>query len=160
MWIVAKYNVGQLQVLKESLGSILGLEVEYYQPKLIFEFKRKKILKNILGNYVFCKHDKFKEDKVINNLKFIKGLNYFLLNYKSEQKYISKFINKCKLHEDENKTLKQSFFEDVIKSKAKFITGPFKNIILESIIKNKNFFSAKINNLRITVKKNNTFLPL
>ena len=120
----------------------------------------KKFLKNILGNYVFCKHHKFSEDKVVSNLKFTKGLNYFLLNYKSEQKYISKFVNKCKLHEDENKNLKQSFFEDIIKSNAKLITGPFKNIIIESIIKNKNFFSAKINNLRIRVKKNNTFLPL
>ncbi len=160
MWIVAKYNTGQSQILKESLISMLGFEVEFYQPKIIFELKKKQIFKNILGNYIFCKHDKFNEDKIINNLKFTKGLNYFLFNYKSEQKQISNFINKCKLHEGENKILKQSFFEDIIKFKAKLITGPFKNIILESINKNKNFFSGKINNLKITVKKNRYFIPL
>lgn len=30
MWIVANYNLGQLEVLKENHSSIFGLEIEYY----------------------------------------------------------------------------------------------------------------------------------
>ena len=55
----------------------------------------------------------------------------------------------------------QSFFDQLIKMKAKFISGPFKSFIFEIINKNKNNFVAKINNLRITVKnKDKYFLPL
>ena len=82
MWIVAKYNNGQSQTLKENLSKILGSEIEFYQPKIMIELRKKKFFKNILGNYVFCKHSRFSEDKILNNLKFIKGLSYFLSNYK------------------------------------------------------------------------------
>ena len=81
MWIVAKYNNGQSQTLKENLSKILGSEIEFYQPKIMIELRKKKFFKNILGNYIFCKHSRFSEDKILNNLKFIKGLKNKLCNF-------------------------------------------------------------------------------
>ncbi len=161
MWIVAKYNNGQSQTLKENLSKILGSEMEFYQPKIMIELRKKKFFKNILGNYVFCKHSKFSEEKILNDLKFVKGLSYFLSNYRLEQKQILNFVHKCKNHEEKNNTLSQTFFDELVDLKAKFITGPFKSFAFEVINKNKNYFTTKINNLKITVKKKNKyFLPL
>ncbi len=161
MWIVAKYNSGQSQTLKENLSKILGSEIEFYQPKIMIELRKKKFFKNILGNYVFCRHSRFSEDKILNNLKFVKGLNYFLSNCKLEQKQILEFIYKCKNHEEKNNILSQSFFDELVNLKAKFISGPFKSFAFEIINKNKNYFITKINNFKIRVKKKNKyFLPL
>ena len=94
-------------------------------------------------------------------MKYIKGLSYFLPNYKFYQNQIIEFINKCKSHECEKNILKPSFFEELINMKAKFINGPFKNFIFDIVNRNKNNFIAKINNFRITVKnKDKYFLPL
>lgn len=161
MWIVAKYNNGQSQTLKENLSKILGSEIEFYQPKIMIELRKKKFFKNILGNYIFCKHSRFSEDKILNNLKFIKGLSYFLSNYKLEQKQILEFIYKCKNHEGKNNILSQTFFDELVDLKARFISGPFKSFAFEIINKNKNYFITKINNFKIRVKKKEKyFLPL
>lgn len=161
MWIVAKYNSGQSQSLKENLSKILGNEIEFYQPKIMIELRKKKFFKNILGNYVFCRHSRFSEDKILNNLKFVKGLSYFLSNYKLEQKQILDFIYKCKNHEGKNNILNQTFFDELVDLKARFISGPFKSFAFEIINKNKNYFITKINNFKITVKKKDKyFLPL
>ena len=161
MWIIAKYNSNQLEIFKKSLSDILGSEVSFYQPKISLISKKKKILKNILGDYIFCKHSKFSDNNVMSTCRYLKGLKYFLPNFKSNQTDINKFINNCNKHEDKNKILQQSFFDQLIKMKAKFISGPFKRFIFEIINKNKNNFVAKINNLRITVKnKDKYFLPL
>ena len=161
MWIVAKYNSGQSQTLKENLSKILGSEIEFYQPKIMIELRKKKFFKNILGNYVFCRHSRFSEDKILNNLKFVKGLSYFLSNYKLEQKQILEFIYKCKNHEGKNNILSQTFFDELVDLKARFISGPFKSFAFEIINKNKNYFITKINNFKIRVKKKEKyFLPL
>ena len=161
MWIVAKYNNGQSQTLKENLSKILGSEIEFYQQKIMIELRKKKFFKNILGNYVFCKHSRFSEDKILNNLKFIKGLSYFLSNYKLEQKQILEFIYKCKNHEGKNNILSQTFFDELVDLKARFISGPFKSFAFEIINKNKNYFITKINNFKIRLKKKEKyFLPL
>jgi len=161
MWIVAKYNYNQFNTLKESVEDILGGGISYYQPKIVINLKRKKLLKNILGNYVFLKHEKFEDKNFLSNLKYIKGLSYFLPNYKFYQNQIIEFIDKCKSHECEKNILKPSFFEELINMKAKFINGPFKNLIFDIVNRNKNNFIAKINNFRITVKnKDKYFLPL
>ena len=91
----------------------------------------------------------------------MKGLCYFLPNYKLEQKQISNFITKCKSHESENKILKPSFFDELVLLKAKFVTGPFKNFVFDIINKNKTNIIVKINNFKITVKtKEKYYLPL
>ncbi len=161
MWIIAKYNSSQLEIFKESLKEIAGSEVSFYQPRIVVNLNKNKILKNILGDYIFCKHHKFSDNNILSTCKYLKGLKYFLPNYKSNQTDINKFINNCNRHEDKDKVLQQSFFDELIKVKAKFISGPFKSFIFEIINKNKNNFVAKINNLKITVKnKDKYFLPL
>ena len=70
-------------------------------------------------------------------------------------------MHKCKNHEEKNNILSQSFFDELVNLKAKFITGPFKSFAFEIINKNKNYFITKINNFKIKVKKKNKyFLPL
>ena len=59
MWTVAKHNPGQSRIFKETMKKILGEEIEYYQPKIVISLKKRKILKNILGDYIFCKHKNF-----------------------------------------------------------------------------------------------------
>ena len=53
MWTVAKHNPGQSRIFKETMKKILGEEIEYYQPKIVISLKKRKILKNILGDYIF-----------------------------------------------------------------------------------------------------------
>lgn len=160
MWLVAKYNSGQSEILKKNLKNFLGNDLEYYQPKILIELTNKKFFKNILGDYIFFKHNKFSDERFINNLRFAKGLKYFLTNYKLEQKQISNFINKCKSHEKE-KILGQEFFDDLINFRGKLTTGPFKSFIFNIISKNKNYIIARINSYKITVKKKkNCFLPV
>ncbi len=161
MWTVAKHNPGQSKIFKETMKKILGEEIEYYQPKIVIRLKKKKIFKNILGNYIFCKHKNFLDEKNLKSLQYVKGLSYFLPNYKLEQSSIIMFLKKCKMHEGVNNVLQPSFFDDLIELKAKFLTGPFKNLVFDIINKNKNNIIAKINNLKITVKsKEKYYFPL
>ena len=161
MWTVAKHNPGQSRIFKETMKKILGEEIEYYQPKIVISLKKRKIFKNILGDYIFCNHKKFLDEKNLKSLQYVKGLSYFLPNYKSDQSSITMFLEKCKMHEGSNKVLQPSFFDDLIELKAKFLTGPFKNLVFDIINRNKNNIIAKINNLKITVKsKEKYYFPL
>ena len=37
---------------------------------------------NLLGDYLFCFHKNFKNSNTLNNLKFTRGLKYFLSGFK------------------------------------------------------------------------------
>ena len=82
MWIVAKYKPKEFEFLKESFFKILGEMPEFYNPKIKYEMyiknKLKVFEKNILDNYVICKHEKFNDRTLINVLKNSRGLSYFL----------------------------------------------------------------------------------
>ena len=55
----------------------------------------------ILGDYLFCFHEKFSKKSFLTTLKYTKGLKYILNDLFSSQYEIEKFINKCKENEDE-----------------------------------------------------------
>ena len=63
MWIVVKYRAKEFEILKESFSKILGEMPEFYVPKAKYEYfinnKLKEFEKNILSNYIFCKHSTF-----------------------------------------------------------------------------------------------------
>ena len=44
---------------------------------------------------------------------------------------ISNFINYCKLHEDQNRFIQNSFFKESLKSKGKITNGRFSNYIFD-----------------------------
>lgn len=81
MWIVLKFNKKKYFTLREDLKSKLGQDVILYSPKILIEkIYKKKIIKkehNILGDYLFCYHEKLSNLKNLELIKFSKGLKYF-----------------------------------------------------------------------------------
>lgn len=100
MWTVIKLDQKKINLLKEDLKKKVGSEFKLYLPKLKVEkFGKKKIFKkeiNLLGDYVLCFLPNFKDCKTINNLKYLRGLKYFLNGFTSSQKELIDFINRCK----------------------------------------------------------------
>ena len=112
-------------------------------------------------NYLFCYHPKFCENRTLTNLKFTKGLCYFLGGNSTNQNEIINFIKYCKNHEDKNGFIKQEFFNNEKLKKAKFISGPFTNMIFTVVKENRLYIEALIGKYRFTVsKEDNLFRPV
>ena len=161
MWIVAKVRSKELNTFKKNLIDKLGKDVKFHCPKI--EYKKfiknrvRKFEKILLENYIFCYHAKFSKCKLINNIRFIKGLEYFLEGHVQNQKEITKFINYCKLFENEKGYLVASFFKNIIVSKAKFVSGPLTNMIFEIIERQKNKIKILVGNIVTTIPDNKNY---
>ena len=83
MWAIIKVDSKNINILSNELRKKLGSNLKIYSPKIYFEnYKNKKIIKkslNLLGDYVFCFHEELKNYKIIEKIKFTKGLKYFLM---------------------------------------------------------------------------------
>tara|TARA_B100001123_G_scaffold399046_1_gene483675 strand:- start:95 stop:598 length:504 start_codon:yes stop_codon:yes gene_type:complete len=158
MWIVVKYKSKEYKTLKESFFHILGEMPEFYSPKIKFEKyinnKLKKFEKNLLDNYLMCRHYKFKERKIINLLKNSRGLTHFLNGYEFNQKEINSFVKFCKSKEDSDGFLTQSFFNIPIRKKAKFISGPFTQFVFDIIENKGKKLKVVLNNINMTIRNN------
>ena len=90
MWTVIKLDQKKINLFKEDLKKKVGDEFKLYLPKLKVEkFSKKKIFKkdiNLLGDYVLCFLPNYNDYKTINNLKYLRGLKYFLNGFISCQK--------------------------------------------------------------------------
>jgi|TARA_Y100000294_G_scaffold156118_1_gene156805 hypothetical protein len=161
VWIVAKYKRKEFEILKESFFKILGEMPEFYNPKIKYaryiKNKLKIFEKNILDDYLICRHNKFNDHTLINALKSSPGLAYFLQGYEFNQKDLCKFVQFCKIHEDKNGFLKQDFFE-IKKNKAKFVSGPFTQMIFDIIEEKRTKLKILINNMNITISKGSSNL--
>ena len=166
MWVVAKVRIKDLNIFKKNLTEKIGDDIKFYHPKIeyhkYFGDKVKRFEKFILENYIFCYHAKFKKPNSVNEVKFLRGLEYFLEGYNQNQNEIVKFINYCKSFENKNGYLTQSFFKTMIIKKAKFIAGPFANIIFEILEKQKNKLKILVGNIITTIpnKKNYLYCPI
>ena len=133
MWAVIKYKSKEFNSLKNNFTKVLGETPKFYSPKIRYQKYIKKHLKNcekfILENYLICYHPKFSDNSVINQLKYCKGLSYFLKGFQKNQKEIIQFIEHCKKYETSEGYLKQDFFDYNNLKKARFISGPFANMI-------------------------------
>ena len=109
----------------------------------------------MLGNYVFCFHQEFKSKIFMQNIKYVKGLNYILNDYKLEQQEIEKFITSCKSNEDSNGFLLQNFLDISLNQFYKFKSGILTNKIFKLINLQKNKITVLINNLKFEVDKKN-----
>ena len=160
MWVVAKIKTNQLSQFKEKLN-IKFKDTKYYFPKIKQIGKKVKIEKNILGNYIFCFHENFKDNNKIIVSQYTKGLEYFLNGYKNSQKQISEFICFCKKNENKDGFLSQSFFQDIHFNKGKFISGPLANIVFEILGSEKKYLNILLGNKEIKLNKNCdiSFLP-
>ena len=162
MWVVAKIKIKNLNIFKKDLAEEIGEDVKFYHPKLeynkYFGNRVKKFEKFILENYIFCYHEKFKKTNYINKVKFLKGLEYFLEGNNQNQNQILKFIEYCKSFENEKGYLTQSFFKTLVIKKAKFVSGPFTNIIFEILEKRKNKLKVLVGNIVTTISDNKNYL--
>ena len=157
MWVVLKYKPKEFEILKYSFFKILGEMPEFYNPKYKYERyinnKLKTFEKSILNNYLICKHNKFKDPKIVNILKNSRGLIYFLSGCEFNQKKLEEFIKFCRLNEDANGFLTQSFFKIIKKTKAKFISGPFTQMIFDIIEDKGGKLKVLLNNVNMTISK-------
>ena len=157
MWIALKYKPKEFKILKDSFFKILGEMPEFYNPKYKYERyinnKLKTFEKSILNNYLICKHNKFKDPKIVNILKNSRGLIYFLSGCEFNQKKLEEFIKFCRLNEDANGFLTQSFFKIIKKTKAKFISGPFTQMIFDIIEDRGGKLKVLLNNANMTISK-------
>ncbi len=165
MWAIIKFDKNNLEFLKKELKEKMGGDFTIYNPKFIFQkyINNKCIHKefNLLGDYLFCFHKNFKNPDNLNNLKFTKGLKYFLNGFIQSQEEIKKFIKKCKDSENEKGYLTQNFFELSVNSKYQFTSGPFTEMIFKIINLEKNKINILLGNIKTTIKKNEfVFSPL
>ena len=162
MWIVAKVKIKKLNTFKKDLTEKIGNDIKFYYPRIEYHKyngdKVKRFEKYILESYIFCYHEKFKKTNFINEIKFLKGLKYFLEGYNYNQNNIIKFIEYCKAFENEKGYLTQFFFKTIITKKAKFISGPFTNMIFEILEKQKNKLKILIGNIVTTIPNKTNYL--
>ena len=162
MWIVFSYKIKEINTLKKNLSDILGKTPDYFIPQVKYQKilgnKFKTIKKNLLEGYLIFFDQKFKDKNVINNLKFLKRLNYLIDGYKSNQDEIISFIKKCKKFQNREGFLRQEFFENSNFSKGKFVSGLFTNFIFDIISKNSKKTEILIGKYKIIISKNSNFL--
>lgn len=165
MWLVIKYKKKEINYLKKEIISKIGHDVKFYNPTINFQYiqknKTKNLHKSLLGDYFFCHHKKFKENKFLNLIMYSKGLKYCLKEYLQSQNEINFFIDKCIKHENENGFISQDFFDLNNNKKFKFCSGPFANFIFDLVRKENNNLKCLIKDFKLTITgKQNLFYPV
>ena len=157
MWTIIKFDTKKLASLKEDLKLKLGKNYKIYIPKIkIQKYKNNKLISkevNLLGDYLFCFHNEFKNKKILTYLKFTKGVKYFLEGYVESQKDIENFLTHCSNFENKEGLISENFFDLNINKKYKFMNGPFTDKIFDIINIQKNNISILIGNLKTTIKR-------
>ena len=157
MWTVIKLDQKKINLLKEDLKKRAGNEFKLYLPKLKVEkFNKKKFFKkelNLLGDYALCFLPNFNNCTTINNLKYLRGLKYFLSGFTSCQKEIIEFINRCKKIENKDGYISSNLFETEINKYYKFTSGPFNENIFKIIEFQKNKINILMGSVKATINK-------
>jgi len=157
MWAVIKFDKKNIYLLKEDFYEKIGKDCIIYRPKILIQkYKNNKLINkefDILGDYLFCFHKDLGKKSTINQLKFSKGLKYFLDGFVEFQQDVKSFIEKCKNLEDDKGYISQSLFEININSNYKFSTGPFAEKIFKIISFQKNKINILMGNLKTTINK-------
>ena len=69
-WLVAKCKKNEVELFKSNFQNLLKAQTIFYRPKIEIEtaskLSKKKKLKFILGNYLFCKLKNFDENQKKN----------------------------------------------------------------------------------------------
>ena len=162
MWIVFKYKRKEFGLLRQDFRKILGDMPLFFRPR----YKYQKLVKNkveflekyILGDYLICYHEKFKNIDILTILKNSRGVKYFLIDSKTEQREIISFIDYCKKNQDLEGYIKQSFFELQNMKRGMFLNGPFTNMIFNVVEKQSNKLKILIGKVTTTIAKNSNYL--
>tara|TARA_B100001057_G_C22470420_1_gene802402 strand:+ start:147 stop:635 length:489 start_codon:yes stop_codon:yes gene_type:complete len=147
MWTIIRYKKNKYASLLIDLKRKFGSDPILYQPKIMIKNKNEKSKElNLLGDYVFFFNEKFNDQRLINSLKYCRGLKSIIEGCSNSQIEIKNFINKCKLNENENGYLSKNIFEIFINKEYKFFNGPFSNYIFKIINLQKDKLKIKIGN--------------
>ena len=165
MWAILKIDKKKFNFLKNEFSKKLGKKVIFYQPKLkIVKYKKNKPENreiDILGDYVFCYHQSLSCQKIIIQLKYCKGLKYFLKGFKQYQADINEFIRKFKSLENKDGYISKSFFNLNINTYYKFNAGPFTEQIFKIIEIQKNRINIMLGKVKTTINhKDFLFSPV
>lgn len=157
MWSVIKIEKRKINIFKEELRKKIDQSCEFYIPKLHIEGVKnnKKINKQVhlLGDYIFCFNKKFEDKNILQHLKTIRGLKYFLDGFTSAQDEISHFIKKCKSFENSDGLIKQNFLNIYENKNYKFLSGPLAGTLLKVLELDKNKFSVLVGNVKVKINK-------
>ena len=158
MWIILKSKKNKIKILLSEIRKSYGKDINFFIPKIkinkIKNFKKFAKEKNLLGDYILCYHPSFEDKKLLNSLKYTRGLSYLLEEFVYSQDNILNFIKRCKKYEDANGFIKQNFFEINSKSdEFTFLSGPFTNFIFSIINEQKSKFDISLGNFKTSVSK-------
>ena len=165
MWTVLQFDKKKFHFLKRDLTQKLGKGLILYNPKIKIQKYKKNKLKdiefNILGNYIFCFHKNFNKENIFYNLKFCRGLKYFLNGCIESQLEIKKFVEKCKSLEDNEGYISKTLFQLNVNGSYEFSSGPFAKKIFKIINLQKNKIDILMGNVKTTINKQNfLFTPV
>ena len=78
MWIVIKYKRNEQNFLINELREKFGGELKHYIPQISLNYFVKNRVKNtkkpLLGDYMFCFHSKFVDQKYLNILNSMEDI--------------------------------------------------------------------------------------
>lgn len=158
MWLIVKLDKKKIDFLKTELKKKIGSEIQYYNP--MFKVKIQNKLRSyfrevsLLDDYIFVYCKSFTNLKIVENIRFVKGLKYILSGYINSQKEILEFINKCKKSEDQSGYLTSNFFDLFSDTNYKFKDGPFSNMIFKLIRIDNKKIDILLGDLRTKIDKN------
>ncbi len=158
MWTIIKIDKKKYNLLQQDFKKKIGEKVIYYKPKMkISTFSKNRLIEkeiDILGNYVFCYSKIFKEKKIMNTLKFSKGLKYFLDGFNSVQDEINEFIDKCKKLENKNGFICSNMETYCENKEYEFISGPFAKKLFTILNLEKNRVKILLGTVETYISKN------
>lgn len=165
MWIVIKLNKNKLNFFKQDFKKKFKNECVVYYPTVLGQkFYKNKIIKkklNLLGDYIFCFHESFSDIKNLNQIKFLKGVNFLLDGYLNTQEEIKRFIDECKSLENKDGHITQAIYKIEVDKLYKFNSGPFAEKIFRIIQLQKNKIDILMGDLKTSIgKKNFLFSPI
>ena len=152
MWIIIKYKRSEYNLLLSRLSKKIK-NIKIYCPKLIYERNNKFFTNYILEDYLFCYHENFNDKRIYAGLKYLNGLTSILEGCSANQNQILKFISLCKKNEDSKGNIAQTFFHQLNISKAKFLNGPFSNLIFEILEKKKKLIKGTLGSIILVLNK-------
>lgn len=157
MWAIIKFDKKNINFLIKNFNHKLGSKVQFYKPKMIIQklYNNKVVSKEIdlLGDYMFCFHEKIGHKSIINLLKYTKGLKYFLEGFKESQKEIISFIKKSKSAENKKGYLSREFYELCLYKSYKINSGPFSNVIFKIVELQSNKIETFLGNLKTSIRR-------
>ena len=114
----------------------------------------------LLGDYIFCFSNKFKEQKYLEIIKFSRGIKSIISSFKSSQNEISNFIQRCRCYEIKKDIISLNFFDVEQDKSYQFNSGIFTNHLFKVVKVQKEKIKILMGNLNIFFNKEKYLLSI